>query len=89
MKIMARYSLRNQNKIKKVLGNDFHYWLRQSLKARFNDNTPIQEYTYEYEPRFKFIHVDNVQPNTDSFFELCIISKHFDVYNLAYYSCAG
>lgn len=86
---MARYSLRNQNKIKKVLGNDFHYWLIESLKARFNDNTPIIEYLYEYDTKYKVIHIDNVQPNTDSFFELYIISKHFDVYNLAYKSCAG
>jgi len=85
---MARYSLRNQNKIKKALGDNFHKWLILSLDSHFKSGKEIIEHEYEKE-RFKVIHVDNVQPKTDSFFELFVIKKTFDVYNLAYKSCAG
>lgn len=85
---MARYSLRNQDKIKKALGDDFLKWLLLSLNSHFKSGKEIIEHEYNNE-NFKVIHVDNVQPNTDSFFELFVIKKTFDVYNLAYKSCAG
>jgi hypothetical protein len=84
---MARYSLRNQEKIKYSLGENFHKWLMLSLDELFKKGNII-EYDYEGE-KFKVIHAENVQPHTDSFFELYVLSKKFDVYNLAYKGCAG
>lgn len=86
---MARFALRNQVKIKQNLGLDFHKWLMLSLKEHFAKNETIEEHTYPNEPRFKIIHVDNVQPKTDSFYELYVIKKKYDVFHLAYKSCAG
>ena len=83
-----RYSLRNKLKIQNALGLDFFNCLTNSLDYEFKNNNNIIEHTYENEP-FKIIHVNNIQPNTDSFFKLYIISKTFDVYNLAYKSCAS
>lgn len=84
---MARYSLRNQDKIKKALGEKFLQILKLSLNNYFKPTREIVEYEYDNE-QFKVIHVDNVQPNTDTFFELFVIKKTFDVYNLDK-SCAG
>lgn len=83
-----RYILRNQDKIKDAFGEDFLKYLVLSIKDHFKKHKTIEEHTYEGE-RFKVIHVDNVQPHTDSFFELYVINKTFDVYLLAYKSCAG
>ena len=60
----------------------------ESLKAHFEKNETIEEHTYENE-KFKVIRVDNVQPKTDSFYELYIIKKTYNVYLLAYKSCVG
>ena len=84
---MARYSLRNQDRITKEFGKDYLDLLKQSLTEAFKKED-IEEHTYE-NINHKVIHATNVQPRTDSFFEFLIISKHFDVYNLAYHSCAG
>jgi len=81
-----RYSLRNQNKIKEKLGVDFHRWLIDSIDEYFSKNESIEEYEYVGE-RFKVVHINNVQPKTDSLFELYVIKKTFDVYLLAYKSC--
>ncbi len=85
---MARYSLRNQDKIKNSFGEEFLELLISSLNEHFTTAREIVEHEYDNE-KFKIIHVDNVQPKTDSFFELFVIKKTFDVYNLAYKSCAG
>ena len=85
-KIMSRYSLRNQEKIKDTLGEDFLQWLNKSLKDHFENTVVIEEYSYKG-GKYKYIHVQNVQPKTDSFFELYVISKIYDVYNLAYFRC--
>ncbi len=84
---MARFSLRNQNKIEKTFGYDFLQCLLSSLKKTFEINI-IEEHTYENE-KYKIIHSHNVQKNSDSFFELYIISKTYDVFNLAYKSTCG
>jgi hypothetical protein len=81
-----RYSLRNQHKIKERLGEPFLNCLIQSLNEHFKKHTKIEEIEYEKEP-YKIIWVNNIQPKTDSTFELYVISKTFDVYNLAYKSC--
>jgi len=83
-----RYSLRNQDKIKNSFGEDFHKWLMLSITEHFKNNSEIDELTYPSE-KYKIIHVNNIQPKTDSFFELYVIKKTFDVYNLAYKSCAS
>lgn len=83
-----RFILRNQDKIKNSLGIDFHNILLQSISKHFKERQVIEEFTYDNE-KFKVIHVDNVQPNTDSFFELYVIKKTFDVYLLAYKSSCG
>lgn len=82
-----RYSLRNQDKIKEVLGEDFLKWLLLSLDYTFK-NCEIIEYDYE-KSQYKIIHVQNRHPKSDSFYELYVIRKTFDVYNLAYKSCVG
>ena len=83
---MSRYSLRNQSKIEKSFGEDFLIWLNKSLKDHFENANKIEEFEYETE-KYKVIHVQNVQPKTDSTFELYVISKMYDVYNLAYKGC--
>lgn len=84
---MPRYSLRNQKKIADSLGEDFLKWLKLSLNETFKQDK-IEEHTYD-NVRMKVIHSTNVQPKTDSFFELYVVSKTYNVYNLAYKSCAG
>ena len=83
---MSRYSLRNQSKIQSSFGEDFLIWLNESLRKHFDNNDKIEEFEYEGE-KYKVIHIQNVQPKTDSIFELYVISKMYDVYNLAYKSC--
>jgi hypothetical protein len=83
---MARFSLRNQDKIQDSFGESFLNYLLKSLKFYFENTKEIKEYIYENE-KYKVIHVNNIQPHTDSTFELYVISKNFDVYNLAYKSC--
>lgn len=85
-----RYSLRNQDKIRKSLGEDFLKWLLLSLNLYFSKSQEIAEYQYDNDTTsYKIIHVPNAQPHTDSFFELYVIKKTYNVYNLAYKSCAG
>ena len=83
---MSRYSLRNQSKIQSSFGEDFLIWLNKSLKIHFDNTDKIEEFEYEGE-KHKVIHIQNIQPKTDSVFELYVISKMYDVYNLAYKSC--
>ncbi|MBR8535427.1 hypothetical protein KDU71_07630 [Carboxylicivirga sediminis] len=82
---MPRYALRNQQKIQQAFGVDFLRLLLASLKEHFNSHIEIEEHTYDNE-KFRVIHVPNVQPNTDSFFEFYVIAKKYDVYRLAYKS---
>jgi len=81
-----RFSLRRQKKIEDALGKDFLKWLLLSLKNHFAKGI-IEE--LDYDPISKIIHVTNVQPKTDSFFELYVLNKTYNVYNLAYKSSAG
>lgn len=85
---MARYVLRNQHKIEKAFDKEYLNLLLKSLDEHFNKYSEIKEHEY-YNEKFKVIHVDNAQPNTDSFFEFYVIEKKFDVYRLAYKSAAG
>jgi hypothetical protein len=83
-----RFSLRNQKKISGKLGQKYLDILLTSLVMHFTSTNEIEEHTYEGED-FKVIHVPNAQPKTDSVFEFYVISKTFDVYNLAYKSTIG
>lgn len=85
---MPRFSLRNQDRLITAFDVVYNKLLLDSLTAHFSANETIVEHEYQNE-KYKVIHVDNVQPNTDSFFEFYVISKTYDVYNLAYKSCAG
>jgi hypothetical protein len=87
---MYRFSLRNQNRIKEKLGEDFLKWLVDSLSVHFNSHEQIEEFEYpDNKEKYKVVIVNNVQPHTDSQFELYVISRNFNVYNLAYKSCMG
>ena len=86
MKNIHRYSLRNQPKIQNSLGEDFLLWLNKSLKNHFENAKEIVETEYEFE-KYNVIYVQNIQPKTDSVFELYVVSKIYDVYNLAYKGC--
>lgn len=85
---MYRFSLRNQHKIKDKLGEEFLNCLIDSLTEYFKTHSEIEEFEYPNE-KYKIILVNNVQPHTDSTFELYVISKTFNVFNLAYKSCMG
>lgn len=85
---MIRFSLRNQHKIKEAFGEEFLKWLLLSLKDYFNKGVEPIEYVYGMET-YKVIHINNVQPNTDSYFELYVVKKTYNVWNLAYKSTAG
>ena len=79
-----RYTLRNQDKIRKALGQEFLNALIASLFLHFQTHSEIiPEIKYIGEP-YPIIHVQNAQPKTDSFFELYVISITYDVYVLAY-----
>lgn len=85
-KIMSRYSLRNQPKIQNAFGEDFLIWLNKSLKSHFENTDEIVETEFEF-GIYNVIYVQNIQPKTDSIFELYVISKMYNVYNLAYKGC--
>jgi hypothetical protein len=85
---MARFALRNKDKIVQSFGLDYYNLLIDSLKAYFNTAKEIVEHTHENYTH-KFIYVPNVQPHTDSEFVFIIIRKTYNVYNLAYYSVQG
>lgn len=82
-----RFSLRNQKKIEDTFGKDFLKWLLLSLKEYFAKGN-VNEYDYD-DSKLKIIHVPNVQPKTDSYYELYVLNKTYNVYNLAYKSSAG
>ena len=83
-----RFSLRNKEKLIKSFDEKYYNLLISSLTNYFNTHIEIIEYEYPSE-KYKIIHVNNAQPNTDSIFEFYIISKVFNVYNLAYKSAIG
>lgn len=71
---MARFSLRNQNKISKKFGSDFLFKLISELKKEFNVCSEFIIHTTN--ENYKFIIVGD--------YEFIIISQTYDVYNLAY-----
>jgi len=85
---MPRFALRNQRKIEGAFCREYLNLLIRSLKAHFACHDEIEELTYHNE-KYKVIHVENVQPNTDSLFEFYVIRKTYDVYLLAYKGAAG
>lgn len=85
---MPRFAIRNRDKIIDSFGLKFWNTLASSLDRHFAINDKIEEHNYDGEP-YPVIHVDNIQPNTDSFFELYVVRKTYNVYNLAYKGTAG
>jgi hypothetical protein len=83
-----RFSLRNQDKIKKSLGETYLVLLLSSLKIHFSENDNIKEEMIEG-GKHNAIFVHSVAKNSEIDFQFIIISKKFDVYNLAYYSSIG
>lgn len=83
-----RCALRNQHKLIVAFGSDYIDIMIKSINEHFKLAKEIIEYTYESEP-FKVIHVQSVQPNTDTILEFYVISKKFDMYILAYKSAMG
>jgi len=71
---MARFSLRNQDKISKKFGSDFLYSLLSELRNSFNNNSEF--IMYDDTTNYKFIIVGK--------HEFYIIRQLFDCYNLAY-----
>lgn len=85
---MHRYSIRNKNKIIDAFGLKFWNALAASMDRYFAITKKIEEHDYPGEP-YKVIHVPNIQPKTDSFFELYVLRKTFGAYHLAYKGCTG
>ena len=70
---MARFSLRNQNKISKKFGSDFLRKILSELKKEFSTTTEF--ILYDSPTEYKFIIVGD--------YEFYVIGQTFDVYNLA------
>jgi hypothetical protein len=85
---MKRFTLRNKEKIVRAHGFDYYNLLMASLENHFVKNEEIAEYDYEG-LKTKMIHVPSSFPKSEIDFEFAVISKTFDVYNLAYYSAIG
>jgi hypothetical protein len=90
----CRYSLRNQKKIADRLGKDYLELLLKSLDAYFKDRT---EEVPEYGKTDKegndtgmiYIMIPSVAKNSEMEFQFVLLSKTYNVYNLAYYSAVG
>ena len=85
---MKRFTLRNKEKIIKAHGKDYYDLLISSLKAFFEKTDTITEHEYSG-LKHKIIHVPSTFKNSEIDFEFAVISKTFNVYNLAYYSAIG
>jgi hypothetical protein len=85
---MKRFTLRNKKKIIKAHGLDYCNLLMASLENYFVTTSEITEHDYEG-LNTKIIHVPSTFPNSEIDFEFAVISKTYDVYNLAYYSAIG
>lgn len=83
---MPRYSLRNQKKIANSFGEDFLKWLKLSLNETFKQDK-IEEHTYD-NVRMKIVHSTNIG-HPEGVFELYVVSKTYDVFNLAFKSYPG
>ena len=86
---MKRFSLRNKDKIIIARGEKYYELLIDSLKVYFEKNIEIVEYDYESLKNNKIVIVPSFIKNSEIKFEFAIISKTYDVYNLAYYSSKG
>ncbi|MDD4970842.1 MAG: hypothetical protein PHT07_15550 [Paludibacter sp.] len=83
-----RFTLRNQPKIIKSLGDDYRNLLLRSLEEYFKKNDTIEVYQIEG-GKYNAIFVPSVAKNSEIDFQFVIISKQYDVYNLAYFSSIG
>jgi peroxiredoxin family protein len=79
---MARYALRNQQKISSVLGADFLENLLKSADYHFANCSVNAERLLNYSKEYDIIKVKN--RGGESTFIFCVIAKKFDVYTLAF-----
>ena len=79
---MARYALRNQQKISSVLGADFLEKLLKSADYHFANCSMNAERLLNYSKEYDIIKVKN--RFGESTFIFCVIAKKFDVYTLAF-----
>lgn len=89
-----RFSLRNQDKIASKLGDDYLKLLLDSLKAYFYERTePLDEIVavdrLGGQENRTFVFIPSVAKNSEIEFQFVILSKLYNVYNLAYYSSIG
>lgn len=77
---MARYALRNQQKITATFGKSYTDLLLESLDYYFANAKHIEVHDYEGE-KYRVIRTEK--------FEFYVIEKKYDVYKLAYKSAAG
>ena len=88
-----RYSLRNKQKISKALGSDYLKLLLDSLKSYFYEKTDEVPEFGEIKDNIPtgrtYIFIPSVANNSEIEFQFVLISKTFNVYNLAYYSSIG
>ena len=89
-----RYSLRNQSKIAKSLGDDYLLLLLESLNKYFgsleNDPEEIGEVDkYGNKTNRTFLFVPSANEKSEIEFQFVLLSKTYDIYNLAYYSAIG
>jgi len=74
--------------VKYRLGVDFYKMCLKSLQEHFKKHEVIEEFVYENEP-LKIIHVENIHPRSDAFFEFYVEKKVSNVYYLKYKSVVG
>jgi hypothetical protein len=79
---MARYALRNQQKISSVLGADFLERLLKSADYHFANCSINAERLLQYSNEYDILKVKN--KGGESTFIFCIIGKKYDVYTLAF-----
>lgn len=82
----ARFTLRNQHKIKEAYGDDMMKRITDSLKAYF-DRGNIESHLCDND-EYKTIFIDDVG-HTSNMIAFYILRIQFDVYNLAFKEFVG
>jgi len=75
-----RFTLRNQHKIKEVLGREFLKGLLSDLNSYFKNNSEIEQYDINF--KYKIIKVPKGQEGEVHIFY--VYGDKYDVLNLAY-----
>lgn len=75
-----RFTLRNQHKIKEVLGEEFLRGLLRDINSYFKNNSEIEQYDINF--KYKIIKVTRGQRGSVHIFY--VYGSKYDVLNLAY-----